>query len=88
MVKWQGKSYRQLEWISHSFLASTATAKLSHFLLHGSRISLDVAQDDELEDGDDREERLEIAGSSPLPDPDAEARVPPFWRTVDRGELN
>lgn len=60
--------------------------KLKGFLTRGSLTTLDLAQDDIAEDGEDPAaiERARLLGSAPLPDPDAESKVPIAWKTVDR----
>ncbi|KAK4703254.1 hypothetical protein P7C70_g2963, partial [Phenoliferia sp. Uapishka_3] len=81
LVKWQGESYRQLEWIPHAYLVAAYPAKLSNFLSKGSQVTFDAKMEDEAEDG---EEDKVVLGSAPLPDPDATSRIPAAWSTVDR----
>lgn len=86
LVKWQGISYRRLDWVSHALLAARSSMKLKNFLTRGSTTTLDLAQDDIAEDGEDLEaiEQARLIGTSPLPDPNAESKVPVAWKTVDR----
>lgn len=84
LVKWQGAGYRQLTWVPHAFLVAAYQAKLSNFLQKGSPIAFEVAPvGDEAEDGEDESAKAPI-GMAPLPDPNAEERIPKSWRTPDR----
>lgn len=82
LVKWQGESYRQLEWIPHAYLVAAYPAKLTNFLARGSTVTFDTMTEDEPEDGE--EEKVVVVGSAPLPDPNATERIPLAWSTVDR----
>ncbi|KAL8279021.1 hypothetical protein RQP46_008690 [Phenoliferia psychrophenolica] len=83
LVKWQGESYRRLEWVPHAYLVAAYQAKLSNFLARGSTVTFDSKpEDDEKEDGE--EDRPAATGSAPLPDAAAEDRIPIAWKTVDR----
>ncbi|KAM0751888.1 hypothetical protein T439DRAFT_325084 [Meredithblackwellia eburnea MCA 4105] len=82
LVKWQGESYRQLEWIPHAYLVAKYQAKLSNFLARGSTVNFDSRPEDIPEDGEDPD--APPPTGAPLPDPDATSRIPVAWSTVDR----
>ncbi|GAA5949876.1 hypothetical protein JCM10213_005794 [Rhodosporidiobolus nylandii] len=82
LVKWVDMSYRHLAWVPHAYLMAAYPAKLANFLARGSTVSFEPAKDDEPEDG--AEEGDEKDDQAPLPDANAEDRIPVAWRTVDR----
>ncbi|KAG5636366.1 hypothetical protein H0H81_008284 [Sphagnurus paluster] len=98
LVKWQDRSYRRVQWVPHMWLLSTHHAKLKNFLSSGSKVELLKVTADEpviddnipsFEIGDEsRASSTKPAGDTPaLPQtaiPDAECRIPPSWKTVDR----
>ncbi|GAA5876848.1 hypothetical protein JCM3774_000791 [Rhodotorula dairenensis] len=84
LVKWQDMSYRHLNWVPHAFLAAKYPAKLANFLARGSTVTFDAPKDDDPEDAEPDASKKEDLGEAPLPDPNAEERVPKPWKTVDR----
>ncbi|SCV72600.1 BQ2448_4137 [Microbotryum intermedium] len=84
LVKWQGASYRSLDWVPHAFLVAAYPAKLNNFLSRGSTVNFDLPTQDDPEDDEDPTKPREIPITAPLPDPDAEERIPKTWKTVDR----
>ncbi|KAK4056311.1 hypothetical protein OIO90_002755 [Microbotryomycetes sp. JL221] len=83
LVKWQGLSYRQLSWVPHAYLAAVYPAKLGNFLQRGSQIVFDAPPAGEEPEESDND-KTELIGQIPLPDPNAEDRIPQSWRTPDR----
>lgn len=93
LIKWKGWSYRDLNWVKHSWLSARYQSRLSNFLSKGSTISFepskeDLGEDDELEpDAKEAQAQAQQEEDYPLgpsPDPDIERRVPQAWKTVDR----
>ncbi|KAH0590929.1 hypothetical protein H2248_001042 [Termitomyces sp. 'cryptogamus'] len=98
LVKWIDRSFRRVQWVPHMWLLSTHPAKLKNFLMGGSKVELmktpDIAEldGDEPDSSDLNHERRASsvnlqANASLLPQnpiPDAERRIPPAWKTVDR----
>ncbi|KAG5353236.1 hypothetical protein C0989_009199 [Termitomyces sp. Mn162] len=98
LVKWIDRSFRRVQWVPHMWLLSTHPAKLKNFLMGGSKVELmktpDIAEldGDEPDSSDLNHERRASsvnlqANASSLPQnpiPDAERRIPPAWKTVDR----
>lgn len=100
LVKWLDRSYRRTQWVPHMWLVSTNHAKLKHFLAGGSKVALlaTAMEEDKPMDIDEPAPLFEIAESRAsstkpgintpsLPQdaiPDAERRIPPAWKTVDR----
>ncbi|KAM0792856.1 hypothetical protein ACM66B_002620 [Microbotryomycetes sp. NB124-2] len=85
LVKWQQMSYRQLSWVPHAYLAAVYPAKLGNFLARGSQVQFDAPPaGDEPEESDNDKDKTELLGAIPLPDPDAEERIPKGWITPDR----
>lgn len=99
LVKWQGRSYRRVQWVPHGWLASVHAPLLRVFLTHGPRVNLldHAVREDQVanaiseggiggpskESDDSRAEtRSENATLSAISD--AERRIPPAWKTVDR----
>ncbi|KAK4049413.1 hypothetical protein OIV83_004146 [Microbotryomycetes sp. JL201] len=83
LVKWQHLSYRQLSWVPHAYLAAVYPAKLGNFLARGSQVVFDAPPaGDEPEEADN--DKTELIGQIPLPDPNAEERIPKGWITPDR----
>ena len=96
LVKWQDRSYRRLSWVPHMWLVSTNPSKLKNFLSGGTKVELlkEIQQDV----GTTTDSPFEIGvadsrGSSAKPTasygpldalPDAERRIIPAWKTVDR----
>lgn len=99
LVKWQGRSYRRVQWVPHGWLASVHAGLLRNFLTHGPRVNLldHAVREDQVanavseggigglsKESDDsrpetRSETYTLSGVS-----DAERRIPPAWKTVDR----
>ncbi|SJL05568.1 uncharacterized protein ARMOST_08931 [Armillaria ostoyae] len=98
LVKWEERSYRRLNWVPHMWLLSTHPSKLRNFLTGGSKVELlatsrkpiEVEEPASIfEDGDQsRASSIKPGTNTPqLPQdamPDAESRIPPEWKTVDR----
>lgn len=98
LVKWEERSYRRLNWVPHMWLLSTHPSKLRNFLTGGSKVELLAASRKSIEveepasifeDGDQsRASSVKPGTNTPqLPQdamPDAESRIPPEWKTVDR----
>jgi chromodomain-helicase-DNA-binding protein 4 len=99
LVKWQGRSYRRVQWVPHGWLASVHAPLLRSFLTNGPRVDLldHAVREDQIanavseggiggsskESDDSRPEtRPERATLSAISD--AERRIPPAWKTVDR----
>ncbi|TCD65653.1 hypothetical protein EIP91_002326 [Steccherinum ochraceum] len=93
LVKWQDRSYRRVQWVPHMWLLATNPAKLKNFLAGSRPIELlpePVADEDAMAvdlvadaPPDDSEPKRSSAVSlGPLSD--AERRIPPTWKTVDR----
>lgn len=96
LVKWQDRSYRRLSWVPHMWLVSTNPSKLKNFLAGGTKVELlkEIQQDDTSTATESPFEiGAESRGSSAKPTaaygpldalPDAERRIIPAWKTVDR----
>ncbi|KAG6818079.1 hypothetical protein H0H87_009234 [Tephrocybe sp. NHM501043] len=99
LVKWLDRSFRRVQWVPHMWLLSTHPAKLKNFILGGSKVDLleyaDASEKDNdlsgptFEIGDEsRASSVKPGGNTPiLPQdaiPDAERRIPPAWKTIDR----
>ncbi|KAJ3843907.1 SHREC complex subunit Mit1 [Lentinula raphanica] len=96
LVKWQERGYRRTEWVPHMWLVSTHFSKLKNFTKNGTKIELleNLSEKPSSEDAgglfDVQEEKQtahpvsENKTSSLAPLVDAEARIPPDWKTVDR----
>ncbi|KAF7306761.1 SNF2 family DNA-dependent ATPase [Mycena indigotica] len=100
LVKWQDRSYRRTQWVPHMWLASTNPGKLKHFLAMGPKVELleQPIRDGEQSTAENTQFQVvvdsrqsstkpgsadkESASRDPLPD--AEKRIPPAWKTVDR----
>lgn len=94
LVKWTGRSYRRTTWVPHMWLASVHPSKLRNFLLNGPKVELlhGVSHNEHMDDepsglfaGDSRdasETRTLVLPNIAIPD--AETRIPPNWKTVDR----
>ncbi|KAI9461026.1 hypothetical protein BJY52DRAFT_1168379 [Lactarius psammicola] len=99
LVKWQSRSYRRVQWVPHGWLASVHAAILRNFLMHGPRVNLldHAVREDQVanavseggiggsgkESDDSRlETRSQDVTLSAISD--AERRIPPAWKTVDR----
>lgn len=100
LIKWVDRSYRRVQWVPHGWLLAVAGTKLKNFILGGTKVHLllepipeqasvpaeDTSADFEI--GRDDSEGLggkSAEEASPLiAYPDAEKRIPPAWRTVDR----
>ena len=99
LVKWQDRSYRRVQWVPHGWLASVHAPLLRSFLTNGPRVDLldHAVREDQIanavseggiggsskESDDSRPEtRSERATLSAISD--AERRIPPAWKTVDR----
>ncbi|OSD03298.1 hypothetical protein PYCCODRAFT_1434714 [Trametes coccinea BRFM310] len=99
LVKWVDRSYRRVQWVPHGWLLATAQTKLKNFLQGGTKVpllreavseqALSADQDGEAATfdivGADQEVPKEEVETSPLfANPDAERKIPPAWKTVDR----
>ncbi|CDO72994.1 hypothetical protein BN946_scf185007.g48 [Trametes cinnabarina] len=99
LVKWVDRSYRRVQWVPHGWLLAMAQSKLKNFLLGGTKVPLlpEAVSEQELSmDKDSGATTFDIAGveaeatkdeeqTSPLfANPDAERKIPPAWKTVDR----
>ncbi|OCH94711.1 hypothetical protein OBBRIDRAFT_746991 [Obba rivulosa] len=100
LVKWTDRSYRRTQWVPHGWLLSTSPAKLKNFLTTGSKIELlreavpdilskerDEERAVEFEIGQYTSEESSFRRQETRPldaDPDAERKIPPAWKTVDR----
>ena len=99
LIKWQDRSYRRVTWVPHGWLATTHSGLLRSFLVTGPRIELlkvpvtpdheanDVAEGGVGDDSRDSSARPEDEHRHRNPFdacPDAERRIPPAWKTVDR----
>jgi len=99
LVKWLDRSFLRVQWVPHMWLLSTHPGKLKHFLTCGSKVELLKDQDQEIlsngkvsssfEIGDTSRASSVKAGSNTPPSihdavPDAERRIPPAWKTIDR----
>ncbi|CAK5279999.1 unnamed protein product [Mycena citricolor] len=94
LVKWVDRSYLRTSWVPHNWLVSTSNAKLKNFLATGSKVDL-LDDDGETKHTTDPSQvsdsraasvksRAPTPGLAPGPLPDAEQRIPPAWKTVDR----
>lgn len=89
LVKWEGCSYRRLDWVSHMWLLSTHPSKLRHFFENGSRVELlkePVADETSMDVGEvtSSAAKSNAALSATDPRPEAERMVPVRWKVVDR----
>ncbi len=99
LVKWQGRSYRRVQWVPHGWLASIHAGLLRNFLTHGPRVDLldHAVREDQVanavSEGGIGGSSKELDDSRPVPRSenvmlsaisDAELRIPPAWKTVDR----
>ncbi|KAG6854233.1 hypothetical protein C0991_009251 [Blastosporella zonata] len=99
LVKWLDRSFKRVQWVPHMWLLSTHPGKLKNFILGGSKVELMESADASEQDDDQPGSTFEIGdesrasstkppGSTPvLPQeaiPDAERRIPPAWKTIDR----
>ncbi|KAJ2932680.1 hypothetical protein H1R20_g4415, partial [Candolleomyces eurysporus] len=99
LVKWMDRSYRRTSWVPHMWLVSTNPAKLKNFLSGGTKVELlkEVPDDDASSGGigtpfeigaDTRASSSNpaaVTAFGPLDAlPDAERRIIPAWKTVDR----
>jgi chromodomain-helicase-DNA-binding protein 4 len=76
-------SYRHLDWVPHAWLASSHLTRLNNFLARGSTVSFEPTKDDDPEDGEE-DGKDEDDGLAPIPDANAEDRIPVAWKTTDR----
>jgi chromodomain-helicase-DNA-binding protein 4 len=99
LVKWQARSYRRVQWVPHGWLASVHAALLRVFLTHGPRVNLldRAVREDQVanavseggiggidKESDDSRPETRMEGATLSAVPDAERRIPPAWKTVDR----
>ena len=98
LVKWKDRSYRRIQWVPHTWLLAKTPNMLRNFLLKGSHVELllEPAAEEVLEhagDGDavpmDVQEDYKTSSCSKPASPsgsipDAERRIQPAWKTVDR----
>ncbi|KAJ4485941.1 SNF2 family DNA-dependent ATPase [Lentinula aciculospora] len=96
LVKWQERGYRRTEWVPHMWLVSTHYSKLKNFLTNGTKIELLEPATEKISE-EEPASLFDIPDESstakPKPDNnssllsplvDAEDRIPPGWKTVDR----
>ncbi|KLO20752.1 hypothetical protein SCHPADRAFT_816295 [Schizopora paradoxa] len=76
LVKWDGRSYRRVQWVPHMWLASTAPAMLKNFLTNGTKVELlpEPHSDAVADDKDDKDK------------PTDEAELPAFASKEDSRE--
>ncbi|EMD41939.1 hypothetical protein CERSUDRAFT_90530 [Gelatoporia subvermispora B] len=99
LVKWADRSYRRTQWVPHGWLLSASPAKLKNFLTSGTKVELlPEPVPDESVEGHKGERAVDFEigqeaseGPSRLQsirpldaNPDAERKIPPAWKTVDR----
>ncbi|KAK0208177.1 SNF2 family DNA-dependent ATPase [Desarmillaria ectypa] len=98
LVKWEERSYRRLNWVPHMWLLSTHPFKLRNFLTGGAKVELLATSKKQIEAEEPAsifEEADQSRASSVKPGTntpqlpqdamlDAESRIPPEWKTVDR----
>ncbi|KAI0654200.1 SNF2 family N-terminal domain-containing protein [Cubamyces menziesii] len=99
LVKWVDRSFRRVQWVPHGWLLAVAPTKLKNFLQGGSKIPLlpEPASEQSLAIGGDTEPAtFDITSEEPdapkpeeetsplFANPDAERKIPPAWKTVDR----
>ncbi|GAA5963733.1 hypothetical protein JCM3765_006830 [Sporobolomyces pararoseus] len=92
LIKWKGWSYRDLDWVTHSWLSTRYQSRVSYFLANGSTVSFEPSKEELGEDTDDLEIDAKEAQAqqevdyplSLIPGEDIEDRVPQAWKTVDR----
>ena len=98
LVKWKDRSYRRIQWVPHMWLLAKTPNMLRNFLLKGSHVELlpEPATEEVLEhagDGDavpmdvQEDDKTPPAPKPAAPSgsiPDAERRIRPAWKTVDR----
>lgn len=68
----------------HAYLAAAYQAKLNNFLARGSQIVFDAPPPPDEPEEPDNDPNAEPMGQIPLPDPDAESRIPKSWITPER----
>lgn len=97
LVKWVARGYRRTQWVPHIWLSSKHGSLLRNFLTHGSKIHLldlpttgdstplklgsttKVSVYDRVNDTNVRQSEYFVQAIS-----DAECRINPLWKTVDR----
>ncbi|KAH9049552.1 SNF2 family N-terminal domain-containing protein [Lactarius hengduanensis] len=99
LVKWQDRSYRRVQWVPHGWLASVHAALLRNFLTHGPRVNLldHAVREDQVanavseggiggtsKESDDSPPVTRSEDAMLLAISDAERRIPPAWKTIDR----
>ncbi|GBE77743.1 hypothetical protein SCP_0106250 [Sparassis crispa] len=100
LVKWTDRGYKRTQWVPHMWLLAMQPARLKNFLHGGSNVQLLPEVVNEVEASKDEEpSAFEIGGEASRdvsvhpeprvmsaldPDPDAQRKVPPAWKTVDR----
>ncbi|KAJ4484899.1 hypothetical protein C8J55DRAFT_472367 [Lentinula edodes] len=97
LVKWQERGYRRTQWVPHMWLVSTHFSKLKNFITNGTKIELlesttNKPSEEEPASLFDIPDESSITQSKVDNDPssllsplvDAENRIPPGWKTVDR----
>jgi chromodomain-helicase-DNA-binding protein 4 len=95
LVKWEGRSFRRVQWVPHMWLLATSKAKLKNFLAGGSKVKLLEEPEPEEVPADGDGDAVMAPGSPSVsrrmkpvswsdPLPDAERRIPRAWKTVDR----
>lgn len=98
LLKWAERSYKRLQWVPHMWLLATHKQRLRKFVLEGRTVKLLEKVDQSVQGNDDvmlvdraqestPEEGIELPAKHPSllgPVPDAERRINPAWRTVDR----
>ncbi|KAI8990487.1 SNF2 family N-terminal domain-containing protein [Trametes punicea] len=99
LVKWVDRSYRRVQWVPHGWLLAMVPSKLKNFLQGGTKVALlpeAVSEQSLSADAENAPTTFDIASDhsdvardeeivSPLvANPDAERKIPPAWKTVDR----
>ncbi len=95
LVKWEQRSFRRTSWVPHMWLLSTHPSKLKNFIITGPKVELlsvsekkpaAVEEPDSIF-ADDGSRDSSVKPTPPRPQdasPDAESRIPPEWKTIDR----
>lgn len=96
LVKWKDRSYRRVQWVPHMWLLAKTPNMLRNFLLKGSHVELlpEPTAEEVLEHAGDAvamdlqdDDKTPPAPKPSVPSgalPDAERRIQPAWKTVDR----
>lgn len=100
LVKWVDRSYCRVQWVPHGWLLAVAGTKLKNFILGGTKVHLlpepiseqaSIPEEGASADFEIGRDHSEGVGGKPAEEaspliayPDAEKRIPPQWRTVER----